>query len=331
MVNIQNMKPPKETLQESITHQRESLVSLLQEPLQRLAAECIPVWGDREKLDALLGEVLKALPYCKHLYALDANSIQITDNVTHDGLLEGFGRDRTKRPYMRPITTSTDFFLSDAYISLRERRPSLTATQIVRDASGATLGFIGAYFGLRDLPLTRKLYEEPRYWRQIKGDPSIRDTVFHQTRTDSEMDQHIDTALGVVAELMLYHGVFHVMFHFSSSRAVVWVMEDPYRYRLLDIEALIDPDICLAYPRSPYPVGAQVPPEQVRNVLDGFRTLRYMDEMFYLRSGTLNIFNGLVGLTFSCDGSHYIPYDEFLRKDHDFWTGITSIKVTEDH
>jgi len=45
-----------------------------------------------------------------------------------------------------------------------------------------------------------------------------------------------------------------------------------------------------------------------------------------LRSGTLNIFNGLVGLTFSCDGSHYIPYDEFLRKDHDFWTGITSDK-----
>ena len=114
-----------------------------------------------------------------------------------------------------------------------------------------------------------------------------------------------------------------VMLHFSSSRAVVWIMEDPYRYRLLDIEALIDPDICLAYPRTPYPTGALVPAEQVRGVLDALRTLRLMDEMFYLRSGTLNIFNGLVGLTFSCDGSHYISYDEFLRKDHDFWTGLT--------
>ena len=144
-------------------------------------------------------------------------------------------------------------YLSDAYISLRERRPSLTALQIVRDEAGNALGYIGAYFGLRDLPLTRKLYEEPRYWRQIKGDPSIRGTVFHQTRSDSEMDRHIDTVLGVVAELMLYHGVFHVMLHFSSSRAVIWVMEDPYRYRLLDIKELIDPDICLAYPRTPYP------------------------------------------------------------------------------
>jgi hypothetical protein len=122
--------------------------------------------------------------------------------------------------------------------------------------------------------------------------------------------------------------VYHVILHFSSSRAVIWVMQDPYRYRLLDFNELIDPDICLAYPRIPYSTGSQVPAEQIRTVLEAFRTLRLMDEMFYLRSGTLNIFNGLVGLTFSCDGSHYIPYDEFLRKDHDFWTGITSDKGT---
>lgn len=235
--------------------------------------------------------------------------------------MEGFGRDRSKRPYMQEIVTGTGLFLSDAYISLRERRPSLTAIQVVRDAGGAVLGFIGAYFGLRDLPLTRQLYEEPRYWRQLKGDPSIRGTVFHQTRAESEMDQHVDTVLGVVAELMLYHGVFHVILHFSSSRAIIWVMEDPYRYRLLDINELIDPDICLAYPRTPYPSGAMVPVERIRAVLEAFRNLRLMDEMFYLRSGTLNIFNGIVGLTFSCDGSHYIPYDEFLRMDHDFWIG----------
>lgn len=328
------MKPPKETLQESIAHQRESLAGLLQEPLQQLAVKCIPVWGDRAKLNSLLSETLKNLPYCKHLYVLDANAIQISDNVGHEGLMEGFGRDRSQRPYFREVLAGTDFFLSDAYISLRERRPSLTAIQIVRDASGAALGFIGAYFGLRDLPLTRKLYEEPRYWRQIKGDPSIRGTVFHQTRTESEMDQHIDTVLGVVAELMLYHGVFHVMLHFSSSRAIIWVVDDPYRYRLLDINELIDPDICLAYPRTAYPADALVPLERIREVLDAFRMLRFMDEMFYLRSGTLNIFNGIVGLTFSCDGSHYIPYDEFLRMDNAFWIGssggIEQALVSED-
>lgn len=321
------MPPVKETLQQSIAHQREALADILQEPLQRLAAECVPVWGDRAQLNALLANGLTALPYCKHLYVMDGLAIQISDNVGHNGLMEGFGRDRSKRPYMSEIAADADFFLSDAYISLRERRPSLTAIQVVRDQNGKQLGFISAYFGLRDLPLTRELYEEPRYWRQIKGDPSIRGTVFHQTRSESEMDQQIDNVLGVVSELMLYHGVYHVMLHFSSSRAIIWVMEDPYRYRMLDFDALIDPNICLAYPRLPYPDGALVPVDKVRAVLDAFRTLRFMDDMFYLRSGTLNIFNGLVGLTFSCDGSHYLPFDEFLKEDHDFWLGINRDKT----
>jgi len=317
------MNLPKENLQESIAHQREALSGLLQEPMRQLAANCSREWGDRNRLNELLRDALKNLPYCKHLYALDTHALQISDNVSHEGLQEGFGRDRSNRPYLEDVTPGDALQLSNAYISLRERRPSLTALQIVRDAAGNVLGYIGAYFGLRDLPLTRKLYEEPRYWRQIKGDPSIRGTVFHQTRSDSEMDKHIETIMGVVAELMLYHGIFHVMLHFSSSRAVIWVMEDPYRYRLLDIKELIDPDICLAYPRTPYAKDALIPAEQIRTVLDSFQALRLMDEMFYLRSATLNIFNGIVGLTFSCDGSHYIPYDEFLGMDNEFWMGAT--------
>jgi hypothetical protein len=316
------MKLPKETLQESIAHQREALIAMLQEPLRQAAAACSLVWGDRAGLDAALSEALKSLPHCKFLYALNTDALQISDNVSREGLIEkDFGRDRADRPYLSRVVPSTGFVLSESYISLAALRPSLTAVQIVRNAAGAVLGFVGADFDLRDLPMTRELYEEPRYWRQIKGDPSIRGTVFHQTRVDSEMDRHVDTVLSVVEELMVDHGVFHVMLHFSSSRAVVWVMQDPYRYRLLDIDGLIDPDSCLAYPRTPYPADALVPAARIRDVLDGFRALRLMDEMFYLRSGTLNVFNGMVGLTFSCDGSHYIPYDEFLGMDHAFWLG----------
>ena len=58
-----------------------------------------------------------------------------------------------------------------------------------------------------------------------------------------------------------------------------------------------------------------------RAILQTFRDLRFMDETLYLRSGTLNIFNGIVGLTFSCDGSHYMPWTEFLDKRVDFWLG----------
>jgi hypothetical protein len=309
------------TLQQSIARQRDELGVLLRDPLRQLAQRCSEVWGDRARLEAVLVEVLNSLPHCKFLYALNTDAVQISANVSREGLIEAdYGRDRSQRPYMREVVTGKDFLLSGAYISMRARRPSLTAIQVVRDAHNAALGFVGADYDLRDLPLTRELYEEPRHWRQLRGDPSIRGTVFHQTRAESLLDQHLDTVLGVVEELMRDHGLFHVILHFSSSRAVIWLYDDPYRYRLLDIESLIDPDICLAYPRRSYPSDALVPSEHIRGVLEKFRELRFMDEMLYLRSGTLNIFNGIVGLTFSCDGSHYIPVDEFLAMGSDFWS-----------
>lgn len=314
------MSELKSTLQENIAQQREVLIWLLQDPLRKVAEQCSLVWQQREQLDQVLQTALPTVPHCKYLYALDTNGQQVSSNASREGLITSdYGRDRSDRPYMSEVVPSTDFILSGAYISLRAKRPSLTAIQIVRDANNKAQGFIGADFDLRDLPLTRELYEEPRYWRQIKGDPSIRGTVFHQTRVESIMDRHFDTIMSVVEELMIDHGVFHVILHFSSSRSIMWLMDDPYRYRLLDTDILIDPNSCLAYPRRAYSPEALVKPEQIRAVLEGFKQLRFMDEMFYLRSGTLNIFNGLVGLTFSCDGSHYIPFDEFLNKDHAFW------------
>lgn len=316
------MPGTKETLLESIAQQRTELLEIMQTPLQQLAERCHPVWTDRANLDQVLSAGLKTLPYGRALYALDCNAIQISSNVGADGLMPAScGRDRSKRPYMSEVLPISGTLLSEAYISLIGRRPSLTAVQVVRDGSGAVLGFIGTDFDLRDLPLTHKLYDEPVFWRQIKGDPSIRNAVFHQSKVESTMDQQLDTVLGVIEELMIYHGVYHVILHFSSNRAVIWEMGDPYRYRLLDIDALVDPDICLAYPGTTYPADALVDREQIRTVLDLFRQLRFMDEMFYLRSGTLNLFNGIVGLTFSCDGSHYIPHNEFLSAGYEFWVG----------
>ena len=308
------------TLAESVAHQREVLANLLREPLALAAQSCSRAWPSRAGLNAALMHALPTVPGCKYLYALDTRAVQLSDNISHEGLIDtDFGRERADRPYMREAVPNQGFLLSQAYISLRAKRPSLTAIQIVRDDEGQVLGFVGADFDLRDLPITGKLYDEPTYWRQIKGDPSIRGGVFQQTRTESQLDQNIDTVLGVLEELITERGVFHGKLHFSSSRATIWLVDDPYRYRLLDIDALTDPDTCLIYPSRPYPADAIVPKDKIRPVLDALRALRFMDETFYLRAGSINIFNGMVGLTFSCDGSHYLPWDEFLSKGFDFW------------
>ena len=229
------------TLQKSIAEQRDLLSKMLCDPLKHAAQVCASVWGDRQAIDDALIQILHTMPYCKFLYALDTNAKQISDNISHEGIIQDdFGRDRSSRPYMTEVVPSTDFVLSGAYISLRAKRPSLTAIQIVRGDNGQALGFVGADFDLRNLPLTRDLYEDPRQWQQMRGDPSIRGSVFSQSRVHSKMDRHIDTVLGVIEELMIDHGVFHAKLHFSSNRAVIWLYDDPYRYRMLDINSLID-------------------------------------------------------------------------------------------
>ncbi len=338
------MTSPSESLHGTVAQQRSMLTSILYKPLRALSERCAEVWGDRAAMEAALQAAFASVPYCKFLYVLDANGRQLTANMSRDGLLdEHFGRDRSDRPYVREAIferdalansrgqryqqwgdlgdgmQATDFVLSAAYISLRALRPSLTAMQFVRASDGSALGFVGADFAVRDLPQAQALYEDPRRPRRVDADYPRADAPSGASRLASKMDAQLDTVIRVMEELILDHGIYHVMLHFSSSQAVVWVVDDPFRYRLLAINELTNPDICLAYPKCAYPGNALVPAERVREILDNMRTLRSTEGRFYLRTGTVNIFNGMVSLSFSSDSSHYVPYEEFLKMDYSFW------------
>jgi hypothetical protein len=313
------------TLKESIRLQREMLTRLLGKAMHDLAIRCAEIIDMRVALETLLTNALPKFFYCKHLYVLNAAGIQLTDNITQTGLDHThFGRNRIDRPYMQDIIGTTDFKLSEAYISRNQKRPSLTAVQVIRNSEGKHIGFLGADFDQRELPRTENSYKEPVIWRQVKGDPAIRNGLFLQRRVESLMDSRLDEVLSIMNELIIEHGLFHGKLHFSSNRATIWQLDDPFTYRLLSIDELTDPNICLAYPRRPYPKRAIVPTNQVMPVLELFRQLRFADDNVYLRAGSLNIINGMVGLNFSCDGSHYMPFDEFLDKKTDFWFGTLS-------
>ena len=312
-------------LQQAIQRQRQILAGWLASSLAILAEGCRDAWPDRNRLEARLIQGMEELPYCKYLYVLDAGARQITANISRLGLMpEQMGRDRSDRPYLSGALAGAPFSLSEAYISRNLRRPSLTAVGRIEREDGELLGFLGADFDLRELPATQALYQQPEQWMQMKGDPAIRAGLFHQERVNSPLDERIDEVLAQIEELVTVRGVFHAKLHFSSSRATLWVVDDPFRYRLHGINDLSDPNLCLAYPRQDYPVDASIPADRVRQVLECFKALRFMDETLYLRSGSLNIFNGMVGLTFSCDGSHYMPWDEFLDKNVGFWIGATA-------
>lgn len=156
-------------------------------------------------------------------------------------------------------------------------------------------------------------------WLQIRGDPSIRKFLFSQSRVNNEFDDQHVAVIDTVELLLRERGIFHAKIHFSSGQVTLWCMADPFNYQVYLKEEFLVPGFCRRFEHALYPVNAIVPPDRIRMVLEIFRNLRFRDASIYLRSGSLNIVNGLVGLVFSCDGSHYLDYQDFINRSDDVY------------
>ena len=311
-----------ESLHEVIHRQRLQLLSVLRRALQPIAERCACAWEDADALDRLLRESLADIPCCQLLYAIDRDGRQISANVGRSASdISARGQNLGGRPYLSGYASGHDFLLSDVYVSRVSRRSCVTALQRVYGAPTATLGCVAADFDLRDLPQFQQPAQMPARWRQIRGDPAIRQNLFNQERVPSAMDLCLNQVHDIVHELMAERGMFHVKLHYSSSRATLWLSRDPRRYRVHVLDEIIDPAVCLAYPRERYPADALVSIAALREVLDNLVNLRLADRTVYLRAASVNLINGLVCLNFSCDGTHYMPAQEFLARDPGFWFG----------
>ncbi len=316
-----NVDTPNITVQQQILAKKAALAEAVERPLAALAERAAAVWPDAAALDALLLDGIAGVPDCHLLYCWDVNGIELSSMVQRGRVDPSWrGRDLSQRPYLKNHLPFKGIMLSSVYLSQYVPTLCVTALQAV-SRDNQLLGFIAADFAVNDLLADAHLATPPLRWQQFRGDPSVRGTVFMQTRATSLLDQHIGEVHGLIERLMCEHGVFHVKVHYSSGRTSLWLMDDPYNYRLHGVEEIISPDICLAYPLRAFPDRAQVSPAQIHAVLEEFRQLRFADETIYLRSGSLNVMNGMVGLTFSCDGSHYMSVEEFLAKDLSFWIG----------
>ena len=306
---------------EIISNKKKTLAKRSEGLLTALAQSCIYAWDNPEELDKILQDSLNMLPHCELIYAVDTHGKLISSNVEahrKDSTLRG--RDLSTRPYMEKTLPYKGFTMSPVYISTHSGKSCITVMQSVAD-DDKVLGFIAADFDVEKLPIDETVKKKDTKWQQYKGDPAIRSTLFLQERVQSAMDKQLDTVTEIIKEMMLHHGIFHCKIHYSSSRVSFWSMENPYDYHIHMLDDLINPERCLAYPRQDYPSIATVPQKDVEAVLDMFKSLRNMDETVYLRSSSFNIVNGIVGLTFSCDGSHYMHYTEFLEWDLQKWFG----------
>jgi hypothetical protein len=306
---------------EIIALQRDMLRYSLSPRLERLAKRCEPVWEKRHQRDQILSIWLRRIPHSRLIYATDTGGIQVSANVYEHELAEAsIGQDLSQRPYFDDEVAEDGLSLSRVYISSATKRPCITVVRPVHRGD-QLLGYLVVDFELRDLPLLQTTVTPTNRWQQISGDPAIQTQVMMQRRNNSAMDCRIGDVMAIIDELICERGIFHAKLHFSSSRATLWLMDDPYRYRIHVLEEIMDPSVCMAYTRRAYPTPAVVKRDEVSLVLDRFVELRFADPRFYLRSGSLNIMNGLVELKFSSDGSHYIPVAEFLDKNQQFWMG----------
>ncbi|MGV6858798.1 MAG: PDC sensor domain-containing protein [bacterium] len=312
------------TFQQSIRKRYDYITDYLSEPMRHLANEVSAVWGEWDKMDLLMQEHLAFHPVLQRshqMYVLDAEGVQVSSRVSRETIeLEARQQSLRDRPYLAGTVPEDGLLLSQVYVDRVGGESCVTAVQWVEDDHGRKLGYLAADFKLLALPQVEQSTEDRRMWLQVKGDPSIRGTLFQQSRTHSLMDDKLDDVIDIIEELILYRGVFHAKLHFSSSRSTLWLYDDPYRYRVHVLDEILNA-VCLAYPLRAYPEDAVVTQGDIPKVFQQFKALREADETVYLRAASINVINGMVALNFSCDGSHYMPVEEFLSKGEAFWFG----------
>lgn len=311
-------------LSNTIIKRKTDLTEQLKSKLESIAVNCPFYHDDIQSLDDYLIQARITIPNCKLLYAVSCDGIQLSSNILSNGKtnLDAQGQNLSNRPYMLNKSSEDVFSLSPVYLSKTDRKPSITAMHHIFDASGELAGCIAADFDIDAFPSNEIALSETQSWRQIKGDPAIRKNLFQQERINSAMDNSLDQVNDIITNLICERGIFHAKLHYSSSRATLWPYERPYEYQLHVLDEIIDADVCLVYPPRDFPKEAKVNKHQVQQVFERLKDLRNADETIYLRSGSLNIINKMVGLNFSCDGSHYMEVDEFLAKPDSFWFGI---------
>jgi hypothetical protein len=161
----------------------------------------------------------------------------------------------------------------------------------------------------------------PHKWLQVKGDPSVRAFLFQQERVSSLFDDHLERVHEIVYEMLSRKGAYHMKVHYSSSQLTAWYFDEPYQYTVYVRDEVLDPGFLGSLPDLNYEGRKpRLDLDHIRPALEEFHRLRVTDSTIYLRNASINRMNGMIGMTFSCDGTHYIDYDTFFEKLEHFGT-----------
>jgi len=300
---------------DTVSHKKKFLASMIKAPFDQLAQTCGGLWSSADALTVGLQRQLCKLPHCQLLYAVDTTGKQLSANIARNQVDNTWrGQDLSSRPYLKGNLPYQGLILSAAYLSQRSMQPCITALQAVRQHD-QLLGFIAADFHLKDLP-EMNAPALRRAQRLVYGPDHAR-----PSRIITRVDENYDYLSYVLITLLQEHGVFQAQIHFTSSRCVLWSVENPLQYRLHTVEELMKPELFIQYPKHTYNRQANTDQEKIPLLLAQIKALREGNDTNYLRTASVNIINDLVSLSFASDGTQYISSEEFLNRELHHWLG----------
>jgi len=184
----------------------------------------------------------------------------------------------------------------------------------------------------------------------IKGDPTMRETVFDRERRESPMDKVLPELMPKLQALLTERNVSEISLHFNSGEIRLTSIFDPFNYEIHPANKLIDTsyldrhfpllafddkvalirrlygtlasqlenlalpkhlkDNCLRRYRDWQPLSR----EDIVHVVGRLQTLRTIPN-YYLRNLGISITRDAIRMQFNCDGTHIVStgeYDRFL-------------------
>ena len=187
----------------------------------------------------------------------------------------------------------------------------------------------------------------------IKGDPSLRETIFLRERYQSVVDQYLPLLQPQLYELLLNRDVYEVTIHFNSGELQVCSVFDPFNDEVHPANKLVNKGyVQRHFPAIGYEEKARmvqrlyaflgadpgfnrlaesrreglrqgfqdwqpVAPATITRLLGKLPLLRKMPNL-YLRNMTISIIRDTVRMQFNCDGAHFIgadAYENFIEQN----------------
>ncbi len=181
----------------------------------------------------------------------------------------------------------------------------------------------------------------------IKGDKSLRESVYDRERAFNSVDKNLNHLSQVWLDLLLNTGVYRLVIGLNNAEIRVASVFDPFNTEVHLADDLLNPDyVNFHFNKIPLEKKSRLIKRiykmlendemfsilskewqqslQERNqnmqeltnindlrfILENLSKLRYL-EGYYLRSVTINLFNSTVSMSFNCDGTQIMSHKKF--------------------